>query len=112
MTKYGNTGLFSASFFNGNITLEWKNYIEGIANQSLSKQTWSAYKMAGKMLEKGRDETNLSMHLPLNHENLAWLLNRNLSSRTTSTYLSGLRQVNLAKGIPIPTLRPDLKNQS
>ena len=115
VTKYGNTGLFSAISFKGNITLEWKNYLAGIANHSLSKQTWSSYKTAGTMLEKCQDETNHSMHLPLNDEKVltfvAWLLNRNLSSRTISTYLSGLRQVHLAKGIPIPTLRPDLIKQ-
>ena len=115
VTKYGNTGLFLAISFKGNITLEWKNYLAGIANHSLSKQTWSSYKTAGTMLEKCQDETNHSMHLPLNDEKVltfvAWLLNRNLSSRTISTYLSGLRQVHLAKGIPIPTLRPDLIKQ-
>ena len=42
---------------------------------------------------------------------VAWLLNRGLQARTISTYLAGIRQTHLAKGLIIPTLRPDVVKQ-
>ena len=42
---------------------------------------------------------------------VAWLLNRGLQARTISTYLAGIRQTHLAKGLVIPTLRPEVVKQ-
>ena len=42
---------------------------------------------------------------------VAWLLNRGLQARTISTYLAGIRQTHLAKGLISPTLRPDVVKQ-
>jgi len=57
-------------------------------------------------------QTGESVTLPLDDNKVliyvAWLFSRGLQRRTVSTYLSGLRQVHLAKGIPILSLRPDL----
>ena len=55
------------------------------------------------------------MTLPLDDEKVltyvAWLLSQGLQSRTISTYLAGLRQVHLAKGILIPVQRPEIVKQ-
>ena len=67
------------------------------------------------MLLKCQEETKENLSLPLNDKKVltfvAWLLGRNLQSRTISAYLSGLRQVHLAQGIALPSLRPTLIQQ-
>ena len=67
------------------------------------------------MLRTCQDETGESLALPLDDTKVltfvAWLLSRGLQSRTISTYLSGIRQVHLAKGITLPSLRPELIKQ-
>lgn len=115
VTKYGPKGLFTTDSFTGNLPVHWKEYLATIANYSLSKKTWSAYKTAGKLLTQCQTETKSPMTLPMNDDKVlifvAWLLSRGLQSRTISTYLSGLRQVHLAKGILIPVLRPEQVKQ-
>ncbi len=115
VTKYGSIGLFSTNSFPGALDLKWKEYLAVIANHSLSKSTWSTYSTAGRMLKKCQDETNFSMNLPLDQEKIlifvTWLLARKLTAKTINAYLSGLRQVHLAQGIPIPILRPSLIQQ-
>lgn len=115
VTKYGSIGLFSTNSFPGALDLKWKEYLAVIANHSLSKSTWSTYATAGRMLKKCQDETNFSMSLPLDQEKIlifvTWLLARKLTAKTINAYLSGLRQVHLAQGIPIPILRPSLIQQ-
>ena len=115
MTKYGSFGLYNDQSFPNSLMSSWRSYLAKLANYSLSQKTWSAYKTAGKMLANCQIETKRSMHLPLDDEKVlifvAWLLSRNLQSRTISTYLSGLRQVHLAHGIAIPVLRSDLVKQ-
>lgn len=115
VTKYGANGLFSTNSFPGSLDLKWKEYLAAVANHSLSKGTWSTYTTAGRMLQKCHNETNYSLSLPLNQEKLlvfvTWLLARKLTAKTINAYLSGLRQVHLAQGIPIPILRPSLIQQ-
>ena len=115
VTKYGNNGLFSQHSFPEHLTTTWRTYLACVANHSLSKQTWSAYKTAGRMLVKCQEQTNEPMSLPLDDNKVlvfvAWLLGREVTSRTISSYLSGLRQVHLAQGFYIPSLRPILIQQ-
>lgn len=115
MTKYGPKGLYTKNSFPANLNTHWREYLASIANHSLAKKTWSAYQTAGNLLIKCQTETNSSMALPLDDEKVltyvAWLLSRGLQSRTISTYLAGLRQVHLAKGILIPVLRPEIVKQ-
>jgi len=115
VTKYGNNGLFSKNSFPANLSSNWRDYLACLANHSLAKKTWSAYKTAGKLLVQCQNQTGESLALPLDDNKVliyvAWLFSRGLQSRTVSTYLSGLRQVHLAKGIIIPSLRPDLVKQ-
>ena len=67
------------------------------------------------MLKLCQENTTISMALPLDETKtlifVAWLLNRGLQARTISTYLAGIRQTHLAKGLIIPTLRPDVVKQ-
>ena len=65
VTKYGNNGLFSQHSFPEHLTTTWRTYLACVANHSLSKQTWSAYKTAGRMLVKCQEQTNEPMSLPL-----------------------------------------------
>ena len=107
--------MFTKESFPAHLNSHWKEYLAAIANHSLAKKTWSAYQTAGTLLIKCQTETNISMSLPLDDGKVltyvAWLLSRGLQSRTISTYLAGLRQVHLAKGILIPVLRPEIVKQ-
>ena len=42
---------------------------------------------------------------------VSWLNGRNLSASTINSYLAGLRQLHLTKGLQIPNIRSDLVNQ-
>mgnify|MGYP003891633467 CR=1 FL=1 len=112
-SKYGPNGLFSPSSFNSYpIPQHLAQTLSCAANYSLTKQTWSVYRTAQKMLHKCCTETNSSFSLPLSSTDIltftAWLLNRGVKASTISSYLSGLRQVHLSNGIDIPIIRSDL----
>ena len=116
VTKYGDKGLYNKeSFANLNIPGECIPNLVQAANHSLSKNTWSAYRTAERMLARCQNETNVSMDLPLNEQRVlifvSWLISRNLSTSTINTYLAGLRQVHLANGVNLPILRTPVVDQ-
>jgi len=115
-SKYGPNGLFSPSSFDHcPIPQHLMHTLSHAANYSLTKQTWSVYRTAQKMLYRCCTETNSHFSLPLTNADIltftAWLLNRGVKSSTISSYLSGLRQVHLSKGVDIPLIRSDLISQ-
>ena len=87
--------------------------LSSLANHSLTKQTWSSYKTAYRMLKLCFK--NCEIPFPLPHSYIltfvSWLNNRNLSASTINSYLAGLRQLHLAKGLQLPNIRSDLVNQ-
>ena len=115
-SKYGPNGLFSPSSFDHcPIPQHLMHTLSHAANYSLTKQTWSVYRTAQKMLYRCCTETNSRFSLPLTNADIltftAWLLDRGVKSSTISSYLSGLRQVHLSKGVDIPLIRSDLISQ-
>lgn len=114
--KYGPNGLYSVdSFPNSHLQDQWKEMLASAANFSLAKKTWSTYSTAIRMLDKCGTETGSNMQFPLDENNtltfIAWLMNRGLSTSTINSYLSGIRQAHLVRGIEIPVLRTSIVTQ-
>lgn len=113
-TKYGTTGGCTANLLLG-LTLP-KAITESIAkwgNMGIAKKTWSTYKTAQVMLMKCGTETKINMDLPLSMEQtlvfINWLAEtRNLKHATINSYLAGIRQLHIIKGMQEPELRTGL----
>ena len=113
-SKYGPTGLFTpASFLHHELDPTTALAISSLANHSLTKGTWSAYRTAYKMLRLCFKDTTTSFPLSNSHiiTFICWLNNRGLCLSTINSYLAGLRQVHLAKGFTIPVIRSDIVSQ-
>jgi hypothetical protein len=84
-----------------------------VGNHGLAKSTWSTYSTAQRMLSKCAKETKRKMELPLSQadllEYIGWLISeRNLKAGTVNSYLSGLRQLHILKGMEPPNMRSGL----
>jgi hypothetical protein len=84
-----------------------------IGDHGLAKSTWSTYGTAQRMLAKCAKDTKRSMQLPLSQadllEYIAWLVSeRQVKAGTINSYLSGLRQLHILKGMEPPNLRTGL----
>jgi hypothetical protein len=83
------------------------------SNLGLAKKTWCTYKTAERMLKKCSLETGVSMELPMNNKQtlafIDWLARvRNLKCTTINSYLAGIRQLHISKGLTAPELRTDI----
>jgi hypothetical protein len=79
----------------------------------VAKKTWSTYKTAETMLLKCQRETGVSMQLPMDSPKtltfIDWLASaRNLKHSTINSYLAGIRQLHITRGLQAPDLRTDL----
>jgi hypothetical protein len=80
---------------------------------AVTKKTWSTYKTAETMLMKCQKETGINMHLPLDTPQtltfIDWLATaRSLKLTTINSYLAGIRQLHITRGLDCPELRTDL----
>ena len=112
--KYGKNGLYTTeSFPIPNLTEKSKQFLAETANFSIAKSTWSTYKTTGNHLKKCQNITGQDMSLPMNTNQvtifLSWLLeDRRIKPSSAESYLAGLRQLHLTKGLAIPTIRSDM----
>ena len=102
---------------------EWKQ-LEDLYSYGLAKGTWASYKTAERLLAICMREKNMKLELPLSEQDVLvfihWLtFKRGVTSATINNYLSGVRQLHIAKGIDkvelrsqkISTLLDGLKNK-
>lgn len=87
--------------------------LAGLGNLGVAKSTWNAYRTAQQMLLKCEKETKTKMDIPLNDRQILvyidWLARyRNLKGTTINTYLSGIRQLHVVRGIEPPVIRTGL----
>jgi hypothetical protein len=92
---------------------EVANAIAELGNMGVSQSTWNAYKTASTMLLKCQKDTGMAMEIPLSERNIIifidWLARvRNLKGSTIETYLSGVRQLHIVRGIEAPVIRTGL----
>lgn len=81
-----------------------------IGNFAITKKTWSSYRTAEKMLDKCSKDLEIPFDLPLTNSSVLifvdWLLRvRKVTAGTVNTYLSGIRQLHIIKGLDEPALR-------
>jgi hypothetical protein len=114
-TKYGNS---KSSFFNlshRDIPADVAEELEAIGRHGLAKKTWSSYATAERMLLLFLKEKGLRKELPLSEETtlrfIHWMITtRNLKAGTIGSYLAGIRQLHISKGMPCPTIRTETVN--
>ena len=89
--------------------------LEELGRHGLANKTWSSYTTAERMLSKFHREKKKKRTLPLSEsttlEFIHWLAkDRNLAAGTISSYLAGIRQLHISKGLPDPNIRSDTVN--
>ena len=92
-----------------------KEAMEEMGSYGLAKSTWSAYKTAERQLGKCQKEKKTDMSLPLSKEKtvvfIDWLIrDRKVKATTINSYLSGIRQLHISRGMDPPNLRPAAVN--
>lgn len=113
-TKYGGAGKCSGSLFTGfKLSEGTMKVLTEAGNHGLAKSTWSTYNTAERMLAMCSKQRSTDMALPLSEEKLlefiGWLIEvRKLKSGTINSYISGMRQLHLLRGMEPPTLRTNL----
>ena len=115
-TKYGPMGLYTISSLPTSVqNSSLAESLVLLANHSITKHTWSAYKTAGRMLSQCFQDLGQTVSFPLNQNHIClfvgWLHKRKLASSTISSYLAGLRQLHLTAGLTPPIIRSDLVKQ-
>ena len=114
--KYGRKGLMRKEVFKGlQIPEEVKEALADLGNHGLSKSTWSNYRTAERMLLKCQKDRKRCMELPLGQEEVLifvdWLVrDRKVKHGTVTSYLAGVRQAHVSRGMGVPVIRTDLVN--
>jgi integrase len=92
-----------------------KSRLAKIGSFGLAKSTWSSYRTAERQLLKCQSERKVDMRLPLTQEKtlifIDWLINeRKVKAATVNSYLSGVRQLHIERGIEQPEVRKAMIN--
>jgi hypothetical protein len=96
-----------------NVSDSTKKVLAEVGNYGLARSTWSTYSTAERLLAMCRKQRGRSMEFPLTQDDLiefiGWLVEvRKVKAGTINSYLSGLRQLHLLKGMEPPVLRSNI----
>ena len=116
-TKYGDTKYEDKNHKGvklGGVKLqdsEWDQLGE-LYSFGLAKDTWANYNTAECMLRNCFEEKGIPLELPLKEDDILvfihWLaFTRNLAGTTVDTYLSGIRQMHVARGFEGHSIRTE-----
>ena len=97
-------------FSNYSIPEEVAESLAVVGSFGLAKSTWSTYRTAEGQLLQCQKDTKTNMELPLSQSQILiyidWLIRtRKVKSTTINSYLAGIRQLHLVKGIEPPNIR-------
>jgi hypothetical protein len=97
-------------FSSYNIPEDVAESLAAVGSFGLAKSTWSTYRTSERQLLQCQKDTKASMELPLSQSQILiyidWLIRvRRVKSTTISSYLAGIRQLHLVKGIEPPNIR-------
>jgi Phage integrase SAM-like domain len=111
VTKYG-TGNVKGFNTPSELTREEQRQFAALSSMGLTKKTWSSYQTAERMLAKCCKEKGLRFEWPTSEalitKFILWLAyDRNLSGASINTYLAGIRQAHVSKGMPCPNIRTE-----
>ena len=90
---------------------EWEE-LDELYSYGLAKGTWSSYKTAERLLKQCCEEKDIEKKLPLEENTVLafvhWLaFKRGSKASTIDTYLSGIRQLHVERGLPTDNIRTD-----
>ena len=113
-SKFGGQGNNShTTFDNLKLPEKIKSSLATWSNHSKANGTWSSYRTAERMLLMCQKQYKTKFEWPMTKENtymwIYWLVEeRGLKATTIGNYLSGVRQLHVAKGLEPPQLRDNL----
>ena len=114
--KYGGAGMCGSELLMDlNLTPQAKESLASLANFGIAKSTWSSYRTAEKMLLTCQKDMNTTFPLPISRDNVLvfidWLIRiRGVRGATVTSYLSGIRQMHVARGMDPPNIRDGFIN--
>jgi hypothetical protein len=89
---------------------EAKKSLAELGNYSITRNTWSSYSTVNRLFLKCQKDNNRVCNWPVSNTDILFFIHwlaetRKLKGNTINTYLSGLRQLHILKGIEPPTIR-------
>ena len=117
-SKYGGQGNGKTDMFRGDkLPGHVKKKLASWVNHGKANGTWSSYRTAEKMVMLCQKETGSKFDWPMTSEDTLLLVyylveNRQLKVATVNSYLSGVRQLHVMKGLEPPKLRSELVKQA
>jgi hypothetical protein len=96
-----------------NLPSETASALSELRNMGISNSTWSTYKTARTMIPKCQIETKVDLSIPFDKRKtlifIDWLVRvRKLKGSTINSYLAGVRQLHVVKGLDPPNIRSSL----
>lgn len=96
-----------------NLAPDVQEKLQQLGNHGITQQTWSTYRTAERLLLKCCKERKITYQLPTTQQTILtfihWLATvRKIKASTINTYLAGIRQLHISKGIPPPIIKSEL----
>ena len=112
-TKYGEANNKITTKLDTPFTPKQRKQLAALTSLSLTKKTWANYKKAETMLAKCCKANNIKKELPITEGTaitfILWLAyDRGVKAATINSYLAGVRQLHIQKGIDPPKLRSEI----
>ena len=110
-SKYGeNTSRNNSMFARNKLPDHVKKSLSAMCNYSKASGTWSSYRTAERMLLMCQKAHKVVFEMPLQADNIYlfihWLIEeRGLKVATVNSYLAGIRNLHISRGIEPPVIR-------
>lgn len=110
-SKYGSRKEITENMFSScDIPSDVAESLAVVGSFGLAKSTWSTYRTAEKQLLTCQKNTKSSMELPMTQSKILifidWLIRvKKLKATTINSYLAGIRQLHVLRGMEPPTIR-------
>ena len=114
-TKYGAGNTAGTALRDTGLNSTERQQLEELYSMGLAKGTWSTYKTAERMLLQCCEEKGLERTLPASEDLILsfihWMaFQRGVKAATIDTYLSGIRQLHIERGMPEAVIRTERVN--
>jgi len=113
-SKYGNRNkCVNRLLSNFDISDSAKAVLEAAGDFSLARSTWNTYETAERMILRCSKDIGRKIEYPMSDSDIlefvGWLLNkRKVKAKTVDSYLAGVRQLHILRGMEPPKFRTEL----
>ena len=117
-SKYGGQGQGSGQMFGtGKLNAHMKKTLATWVNNSKANSTWSTYRTAERMILLCQKQEGIKFDWPMQTDDtlvfIYWLIERRgIKVSSVQSYLAGVRQLHINKGMEPPKIRTDLVKQA